>query len=173
MPLISQTQEIVSERVLTDVNQIKRCNCKGGQCRQLYCVCLKQGLACVPGVCQCSGCQNDESEAAVKAREERKAMMGKEVRKGCNCKKNYCKKNYCICHNAGLHCDPDLCHCIECFNYDGAPSIPMRKDGEGQAEKPSEIRKRRKPEIQAVDGASTRTKGGQLIPVEVTSSSLM
>ena len=100
-------------------------------------------------------------------------MMGKEVRKGCNCKKNYCKKNYCICHNAGLHCDPDLCHCIECFNYDGAPSIPMRKDGEGQAEKPSEIRKRRKPEIQAVDGASTRTKGGQLIPVEVTSSSLM
>ena len=107
------------------MSNTRRCNCKGGQCRQLYCVCLKSGMPCTPGVCQCTGCLNDERDEAEQVRENQKRSLAGAVRKGCNCKKNYCRKNYCICHGAGLMCDRSLCHCTECFNYDDAPPVPI------------------------------------------------
>ena len=76
----------------------KRCHCKGGKCRQLYCVCLKRGVKCDPDVCGCVDCQNDDRESAVLARAEQLRNINNPVRKGCNCKRNYCLKGYCICH---------------------------------------------------------------------------
>ena len=107
------------------------CNCSKGACHQLYCICLKNGAACQPGVCQCSGCQNDERESAVKARADQMARMDAAVRKGCNCKSN-CKKNYCICHSKGLMCDPVLCHCQKCYNKVGAGPVPAKTGLEGK-----------------------------------------
>ena len=102
----------------------KGCNCKSGQCRQLYCICLKRGVPCRPGICNCTGCENDERQAAIEAREKQREELQNAVRKGCNCKNNYCKKNYCICHAAGLKCDPRICNCHDCYNYVGAPPLP-------------------------------------------------
>ena len=120
----------------------RRCNCKGGKCRQLYCVCLKRGEKCIPGVCQCQDCQNDDREAAVQARLEQKRSLDSAVRKGCNCKKNYCKKNYCICHNDGLWCDPAICHCTECYNHESAGPLPLRQSSDSL--KASDGKKRKK-----------------------------
>ena len=121
---MSAAGSALSKATAGDAGEPKHCNCKGGQCRQLYCVCRKRGSACIPGVCQCHGCKNDDSEEAIQARAEQKRVLDEGVRKGCNCKKNYCKKNYCICHHGGLKCDPDLCHCSDCYNYEGAPPPP-------------------------------------------------
>lgn len=38
-----------------------------------------------------------------------------------------CQKGYCQCHEAGLRCDPKICSCINCHNYEGAPEIPKDK----------------------------------------------
>ena len=85
---------------------------------------------------------------AVKAREEQKRHMEEakrnNIRKGCNCKKNYCHKGYCICHNSGQHCDRNLCHCQQCYNYEGAPPLPGSNGSDSG--KPSETKKRRKQE---------------------------
>lgn len=50
----------------------KRCHCKYGKCRQLYCICRKRGISCDPAVCQCTDCLNDDREEAVRAREMQK-----------------------------------------------------------------------------------------------------
>ena len=122
----SQLLSSIKKNSEFDLEIGRKCNCKQGQCRQLYCVCLKQGLPCRPGICQCDGCQNDEREDAAKAREEQKQKIESDVRRGCNCKKNYCKKNYCICHNGGKLCDPKLCNCTDCYNVEGAPPVPKK-----------------------------------------------
>jgi len=49
-------------------------------------------------------------------------------------------KNYCICHGAGQKCDPALCHCTDCYNYEDAPPLP----DPSSAEKTGEAKKRRK-----------------------------
>ena len=106
----------------------RHCNCRGGHCRQLYCVCLKNGRACEPGICQCIGCLNDDRPEAESARAAQKLLLESAVRKGCNCKRNYCRKNYCICHSKGIHCDVSICHCQDCYNYPEAPPVPPSAD---------------------------------------------
>lgn len=49
-------QQVIINNEEIDELKNQSCNCKGGMCRQLYCVCLKKGVACKPGVCQCVGC---------------------------------------------------------------------------------------------------------------------
>lgn len=46
-----------------------------------------------------------------------------ERRKGCFCKKSKCLKKYCECFFMGLMCDPGVCHCRDCENYDGSESL--------------------------------------------------
>ncbi len=41
-------------------------------------------------------------------------------------------------------CDKNLCHCIECFNYEGAPNVPSSANAEA-----ADGRKRRKNEKKA------------------------
>ena len=103
-----------------------RCTCSRGRCTQKYCVCLKSGTKCDLAICSCKGCENDDRLEAVGRRNEQKKFLQEEhPRKGCNCRKNYCKKNYCICHGAGQYCDPNLCNCVCCYNYENAPDLPI------------------------------------------------
>lgn len=118
--------------ILDSEVKVMTCNCKQGACHQLYCICLKNGAACNPDICQCSGCQNDERESAVKARSNQIYKIESAVRKGCNCKSNYCKKNYCICHSKGQLCDPELCHCKSCYNKLNAGPVPSKISSEGK-----------------------------------------
>ena len=76
-------------------------------------------------------------------RANQKQALESAIRKGCNCKKNYCKKNYCICHAAGLKCDPDLCNCTDCYNFDGAPDPPGKKSLEAKEACASRCKKRK------------------------------
>ena len=139
--VVNQVQKLhSSHNQIVDNIAPKHCNCKGGKCRQLYCVCLKAGRACAPGLCQCVGCLNDDSKDAIAARDLQKRAILEAVRKGCNCRRNYCRKNYCICHGSGLMCDPKLCHCESCYNYEGAPPVPTNEA------RGAEPKKRRKQE---------------------------
>ena len=138
------TLQLVNIDSKKESNQPRRCHCRGGKCRQLYCVCLKAGVACDPTVCQCEDCQNDMRESAIAAREEQKRILKEAVRRGCNCKRNYCLKNYCICHSQGLKCIAGLCQCNQCFNFEGAGPPPTKQNSE--CAKGSDARKRRRNE---------------------------
>jgi len=115
-------------------------------------------MPCTPGVCQCTGCLNDEREEAEQVRENQKRSLAEAVRKGCNCKKNYCRKNYCICHGAGLTCDKSLCHCTECFNYDDAPPVPTSAANEGADVKKQRRKVEKRESIPFPQGAVVKSK---------------
>ncbi len=126
-------------------------------------MCLKRGVACEPGLCACVGCLNDDRPEAQKARLEQLRSLAEAVRKGCNCKRNYCRKNYCICHGKGLYCEPELCNCTGCHNYEGAPPVPTSNP----ADKASEPRKRRKvASVKADETAKNLLTGGDALKKE-------
>ena len=131
--IFQTTQNASSVESPTEIGKVdkepepkKKCTCSKGQCRKMYCVCLRSAQECDKNVCQCKDCQNDDSEQAIKAREAQRKVLDKPFeRKPCNCRKNYCKQNYCICHQSGMMCDPKLCCCEGCLNRPGAPEAPQ------------------------------------------------
>ena len=74
--IFQTTQNASSAESPTEIDQEakeaeprKKCTCSKGQCKKMYCVCLRSAQSCDKNVCQCKDCQNDDTEPAVRARE--------------------------------------------------------------------------------------------------------
>lgn len=66
------------EAVVTKTTPTKEagCMCARSRCLKKYCVCVKAGIPCVPGMCGCAGCENTEDMAEVREAERREAGGG-------------------------------------------------------------------------------------------------
>jgi len=43
--------------------------------------------------------------------------------RGCNCKKSKCLKKYCECFFTNKYCNPMLCRCTSCCNFEGSEKL--------------------------------------------------
>jgi hypothetical protein len=56
----SEKEENPQKKLDFETNKKRKCTCNKSLCRKNYCECFLYGEKCLPGVCECTGCLNEE-----------------------------------------------------------------------------------------------------------------